>query len=64
MKTTKCNNCGELSNNQYPGNLCHTCQNGIMEEIEEDNSLKEWQRGYFGYPSGLMAQNKRRIKID
>ena len=31
----KCNWCGELSKNQPSGNICHTCSQGYMKEVEE-----------------------------
>jgi hypothetical protein len=29
---TKCNYCGQISNNQPSGDGCHTCLRGIMEK--------------------------------
>jgi len=34
MKTTTCNNCGTTSNTLTPGNGCHACLAGWMEEKE------------------------------
>ena len=32
-KKTKCTYCGQESENQAPGNGCHTCLKGIMKEV-------------------------------
>lgn len=33
---TQCSHCGDVSRVQNKGNGCHTCQRGVMLEIQDD----------------------------
>lgn len=40
---TECTHCGTRSNNQPAGDVCHTCQRGIMRDVRQGDSMKTFQ---------------------
>ena len=31
-----------------------------LEELEKEDDIKEWERGYFGYPSDYMSTKRKK----